>query len=744
MRQSKLQLLSPFATVWLFSFWGAILQQVQVCASSSYLFGTKSGYDRGGTDPICSVSTLRQSDLFGYANVSPPAPSGGSWLGPGIDELSDFLVDGFAQTNELLPSCYAGTGLLVQPQGGRQQQLPEIDGMAPLSQDHYFYYTNDTLRFRLELQLDVDAIQQHHGAFLQLPQNSTTNDVATTPSMSSYARVVLCNVVLDGFCTPLLLEQQKEQQAGNKTTIASDWKQVPWSTTASTSNQNTTTILIQLDLPSSPLPTTSNFFAIGHVATSFVVADGAVLRYDVANMIDHRIVTLRPPPHVLNISLWGKLWLGCMIGVCGSLALAMLLYLWWRRDERVLQLAQGKYLAAIALACWIQISCSFVFLPTHRVFCTIFGMVVLLPMTFVASCLVGRVWRVHKTLSLAQTVGRRPQVQTVAIPVERGLIGFLDILAKFASCRLSLSRRSERRSIRETTSNSETMGLIFMLSLPQLLFQIYVLVRGRNLVYIQDPHGLVSRLSCDAVGMWTTAAGLAYMMVIFILALSMAWVSRSLPSAFNEKDQIFRAASISTALACLSMILWQPITDAKTTPFFSVLLQATLSISVAIVVLFTIVWPKIRRCQSGEKVVMSTLVSARQLGRTQQSLKPILLSKASEMSSVVSKSNRSLPSSIALDMKSRQSSTSSLFYDRNSNMLPTIQSGVEEDISESEATNFTETTNNLHRRESARTLVRQDDPLPAELETLILGVQGTLREITKRLYVAPGCVFGVG
>lgn len=115
-------------------------------------------------------------------------------------------------------------------------------------------------------------------------------------------------------------------------------------------------------------------------------------------------------------------------------------------------------------------------------------------------------------------------------------------------------------------------------------------------------------------------------------------------------------------------------------------IEVALSISIPMVVLVIIVLPKVRRSQSGEKVVMTNLVSARFLA-------PTITPKPA--------------SSYALD--------------RNSSQLPTIESGIEEDIPVKFAI------------ESSRRLLKVDDPLPREVEASIIGFQGILRGITRKL-----------
>ena len=51
-----------------------------------------------------------------------------------------------------------------------------------------------------------------------------------------------------------------------------------------------------------------------------------------------------------------------------------------------------------------------------------------------------------------------------------------------------------------------------------------------------------------------------------MLAVVVAWISRSLPSAFNEKVQVFHAAAISILLAFMTILLISITSDPTTHP----------------------------------------------------------------------------------------------------------------------------------------------------------------------------------
>lgn len=524
--------------------------QISVRAKNPAVFGTNTGYDAGGEDPVCWVSELSYQDtLPGTVTSDVEVKDGRLQQLPRVQikDLDDLLFSRAFDSSELLQTCGAATTLAIHV----------------LSEDLVFD-AGKSYDFSVEMLLK--NISDLHASYY-----------GRESVLLSYSRVVLCNTLENRFCTPIFPQPLESYTVANTTSfvtagdssVVSGWEILDFDGEISS---NSTYNIFSNHRVALPGNISGTFFAIGHVVTS-IISQHKLIRYDVANAVSGGVITIRRPPKVREVTTGAKIGLACLVAISASFALYILVYLVVRRNEAIIQLAQGKFLAAISAGCLLQIVSSFVFLPTNSLYCDLFGLLILFPMTFVASCLVGRVWRVHKTLSIAQTMGRQrtKQEQTLIVRMEGSLVSFLDRLARIPllQCR-SNSRINGRRSLRETVTDAQTTGLIAMLALPQLSFQIYVLSIGRRVIYIEDALGTVSRLYCDQAGRWTSAVGLAYMITILMLAVAMGWVSRFLPSAFNEKSLIFQAASVSTFLAVLSIMMWRPITDAGTAPDLSV------------------------------------------------------------------------------------------------------------------------------------------------------------------------------
>jgi 7 transmembrane sweet-taste receptor of 3 GCPR len=216
----------------------------------------------------------------------------------------------------------------------------------------------------------------------------------------------------------------------------------------------------------------------------------------------------------------------------------------------------------------MEIACTFVFLPSQDVFCKLQGPLVFIPMTFVASCLVGRIWRVYKVLSVMNQFARLDSTKKT-FGCGDALISALSFLAKLPLRCTSHAKQPVllRNSFRQTASAEETACLIGALTLPQVIVQVLasVLVDWK-LVTELEPSGNVGREVCGGSGNWVLVVGMAYTAAVYILAVIVAYISRTLPSAFNEKVQIFHASTISTLLAFITISLVSISNDPTTHP----------------------------------------------------------------------------------------------------------------------------------------------------------------------------------
>jgi 7 transmembrane sweet-taste receptor of 3 GCPR len=438
-------------------------------------------------------------------------------------------------------------------------------------------YTEQPYTFRLTLRVNVSAI------------NRGINVQELDGKVTIHARLQLCNVILQGFCNPLVdsrdidstLQPVKTDLNAEPTAefaqnsskwnykegstllgipdgslVFSRWIKWTLKELSDDSPTYTTSVDITLQLPHGI-----------QAVMLFEVNNSTRQRIDVANAMPNNTADVRDSPNIQRVSSAMTITLSVMIGIFGSLALFMFVFVLYHRNHPVMMLAQGSFLAAMTGACLFEIVATFLFLPTRDLYCALAGPLILIPMTFIAASLVGRICRVYRTLAVAQRFARNPEVGA-SCDWEDRFIGTLFAFANLPLVCATKSKPLKRQSgLRQTATANETVSLIFLLTLPQVLVQVLVsALNDRFLEVVLDPLGNVGHVTCNRSGRWATTFGISYTAFVYMIAVVAAWVSRSLPSAFNEKEQVFHAASISTLLSFVSITMLAIVNNPSTHP----------------------------------------------------------------------------------------------------------------------------------------------------------------------------------
>ncbi len=345
------------------------------------------------------------------------------------------------------------------------------------------------------------------------------------------------------------------------------------------------------------------FYVVGEALIDFTEDDGTVQRVVVASSVPELALYVSQAPTIVTCTKYVKMYLGLLIGLAGTFALACLVFVVAHRKHPVMQLAQSPFLAALAAMCLVQTVFSFTYMPMSNLFCNLTGVFVLVPVHAVAAILIARMWRVHTTLASANVLGRRSDTKVqdgaaednktsgkskiaqrcslVGCFQEDGVMQFLTWLArlpfKVASrvpkcggkypSQKNVRITASRSSIRQSATTGETAILIVLLTLPQLALQLFGVAFYRKqveIVYNSDRD--FGREMCSSQGEWVSWTGIALFSVAYFLAVLVAWTSRRLPSAFNETTKVFQAAAFASLLALVSFPL---IAITSATPTYS-------------------------------------------------------------------------------------------------------------------------------------------------------------------------------
>lgn len=608
------------------------------------IYGTSNGYDNGGNAPICWISEL---PLPVTSNTNITTNSSAYIFEEDIEITTDLMYNEVQvkgsdeKVGTLLPACYEGLSLNVVP-----LNLP-LDRIIEIGKDYTFL-------------ISISA------NFKQITEQLVYQDLNGTVEI--FVRLLLCDVMKQGFCNPLRNTNDKEQElspsdtdielahSNNQTdeskydydsttvlkgildgsVIFTRWIHWTMNDLSASNTSYKSDVNITLRLPEGSR--VSNYFFIGHGAVSFDFNTGTVYRVDIAEAIRDNVVEVQKVPEIMLVNKQTKIILGLAIGIFGLIALLMFGFIIYHLDHVVMKLTQGPLLAAMTFACLVQIVFTFAVLPTQDLFCVLVGPMILIPQTFVAAVLVGRVWRVHTTLSAINNFAKAKDEHRFSI-AERALVSCLNCLAY----PLSKFKSSNTGLIRKKVTATDSATLIVNLTLPQLIIQVTAALYYKpELNFIFNDAGTIGRQVCTKYASWAEAFGISYAALLFIVAICMAWISRGLPSAFNEKNEIFKVSFISAFIEFTQLTLFVFLKDPTSDPNVSVrktkrnqlkqivlavlrcivakrlfpfqnqvFLKGLLIIGIAVFILNAMVWPKMKRVMSGEKVVIGKILNAR-------------------------------------------------------------------------------------------------------------------------------------
>jgi 7 transmembrane sweet-taste receptor of 3 GCPR len=294
---------------------------------------------------------------------------------------------------------------------------------------------------------------------------------------------------------------------------------------------------------------------------------------------EHITITIDDDVIIQEVSVSVKILLGIMSVLVGTAALLSIIVMIHYRKHTIMTLSQSPFLVALSSCLLTSSIFTFTDLPTRDVFCSMRDLLVDLPLTIAATIILARVWRVHVTLSNANMFargggggggGRRKTVMgndDNAIREDRFSVGVVIVATLTFLARLpfriisccnwgkrdessnetstgttSPKRRRGKTALKQTATARETVWLIILLTLPELVILIVsVALYKPRLELILDPNTpnsgqyVCTDSSHHANDAWVQKFSLAWMTVIFVAAIIVAWLGRDLPPFFNEK-----------------------------------------------------------------------------------------------------------------------------------------------------------------------------------------------------------------
>jgi 7 transmembrane sweet-taste receptor of 3 GCPR len=333
---------------------------------------------------------------------------------------------------------------------------------------------------------------------------------------------------------------------------------------------------------------------------TFIVAHSSPLtgKVDVGDAIENNVVEVTKAPTIVEVTRAMVIGLAITSAFFGLLALLVFAFILYHRKNIVMKLAQWQFL------CWL-VSCAlvsyvflFTFAPSKSWHCRVSNILEFIPITMIGAILIGRTWRVFITVSGASNIGRHetePQQSKSSHFMKTYYVGSLTWLARFPYNCWEQGDKQSPSGFRQTATAAETARLIMWISLPQIVLQtVGVVVYDEQLEMKFDDDFTVGIVLCQDLARSLRAAGLVLAAITYFAAVTLAWASRDLPSAFNESSAVFQAATINSIVALMSVTLDQLTSNALVVPNIEAFLWAATSLIVVSTSVFFIVMPKVR------------------------------------------------------------------------------------------------------------------------------------------------------
>jgi len=638
-----------------------------VSINGQSLIHTNSGYDTlSGVDPICWV---------GQAEEQQQQPPKSNTEGGSISLLNpDFVAGSIDRWND----CFVGTQLNVKAP-------PEhLIGSGILhSLMEYSFHVTGTLNLTA-LSQELSSRYNTTATQTQTQTQTQTEPVWELTPPQIAIRLLFCEAT-GHFCSPFSLDQIAELSSNPTTNDepiddhGQDHHEEKHDaetlvTPVTLLDVNSSSTMIDFDIAVLATMLHEGLFIPLGIIELFVQNDdnnnnvsSSTMRVDIANMLTERVLEFQKPPAIQLVSQGLEIVVYFMIGVGAAIQLGMLLCLVKYRNESVVQLSQGGFLALCLIAGIIATVSSVLFNATTDLHCQLRAPLVLIPCQFLLAIVIGRIRRILHLMSpvvnWGHTASRNQRKSS------RYLARMLpDFAAKSSMDDTTSSQQTPDSTTEDDANNSTTPSegnnnnsnhrsswsirnslkcagqvigshtrpsssstraksiraefsvlrlwmWIVGVTLPQVVLEIGgEIFFPTSLTLELNDDETVGRYQCESHAYHYLAYAILLATLLFLLIISQQ--SRSLPSLFNEADAIASSIQMVFFVNIIAVAIVILSRDPAVNPGiqYFVLVMTILCLTVSLT--FRLIYPKLALIWSGEKVVVSQLLKDHKISTT--------------------------------------------------------------------------------------------------------------------------------
>ena len=367
-----------------------------------------------------------------------------------------------------------------------------------------------------------------------------------------------------------------------------------------------------------------SFFAVA--AYQVFSSDGEFMRYkyDVASALNTRIITYQDPAEILTVTKGMRIGVAILIALSVAVLSYVLFQTFKYRQARAMQLSQAPFLIVFLVSAINATLCSFLFNPKSDIYCLLRDPLVLIPLQLVYSIVVGRLWRISVVISpLLTTVieNDKDKKKRWSSIVCRAFFDGLTKVSELGSnitCKKDVKRHSlSKGPLRSMVTNMQLAKVVVFFTIPQILIQILsVTLQPCKLTTVYNNDLSVGHVECStqsvnaaSLSMW----GWYLLLLFFVLILFLAYESRTLPSLFNETQEIYNSILISIIVMAVGLATIRLSDSPTTSPDVAYLLKVLIVLTMTLNVSLRTMVPKIQLAKSGKAILINKLVTDHRL-----------------------------------------------------------------------------------------------------------------------------------
>ena len=342
-----------------------------------------------------------------------------------------------------------------------------------------------------------------------------------------------------------------------------------------------------------------------------------IYKYDVANALSTRLITYQNPPTILTVTKGMQIVVAILIAISSAILFGVLFQTVKYRGHSALRLSQVPFLIVFLMAAIVATICTFLFNPKSDMHCQLRAPLVLIPLQIMYAITIGRLWRINQVISpllmIKADIGKKNSCSSTA---KRKIFAALTSISYATHvCRRDGKRGSISTpgTVRCKVTDLQLSIIVLVFTLPQIVLQILNLVlQPSRMVVEYNVDESIGKATCDAPSRSATSFdmwGWYILILLFVLILFLAYQCRSLPSLFNESNEIYNSILISILAIAIGLATVRlsdsPTTSPDVAYFIRVLIVLVMTLNAALRKML----PKLVLARSGKPVLINKLVT---------------------------------------------------------------------------------------------------------------------------------------